>query len=673
MNLSEILKEVGNEGLFQILTLIALTMPKMPIQWSMTMMSFASYTPEWCCVPEDVTVDGNCETLAMPNSTVISYKSSYQHCDLNVTLCDHRIYLAPDGASTAVTEWDLVCDRNWIVSFLSSIQMGGVMVGSLVSGFMSELFGRKKVHFASIFLHAVCNVIAGFSNSWIMFAILRFSIGLCIGGFLVVHVPYALEFISARWRVIPASLPFSAIGASLLPLAAWSLPDWRWMHFVCALFCSPFLLAYFFLPESMRWLTVKGRVKEAAKVVETIAKINGRMDYEHEKCLKKIQAIAQKERELLEKGKKYTYLDVYRGWRMARLTLTQQFVWFTTSLVGYGIILGITNLAGNIYLNMFLVEVVEIPFIMVTCYFNNCIGRRLTALIYFSFATIAGLLALIFQLVPDLPNRETGITVMCICCRSFIAGAAAVFIVVSTEVYPTVIRTLGYGAANTAAKVGGVLAPFIINIETIPTIAYSVITATCFLCIVAVWSLEETKNLLMEDTLLKSSSRQSLTTSRSYSLDKTDAQPRIIIDFDTDLIHHKSYSEYDDDSEDDEEGTSQDTREVLVDENLPLLRQRFPMYKPDNSASEREVTLANSGFDAVDLQLPGGSTSGQEVLNVSHVVDYDLLRPGEGHFPSSVSSDSSNKGTQTRTQGEAVEDKSNSKSSALNPKFVREY
>ncbi|KAK0066692.1 solute carrier family 22 member 16 [Biomphalaria pfeifferi] len=685
MNLSDILREVGNEGLFQILTLVALTMPKMPIQWSMTMMSFASYVPSWCCVPDDVVVDGKCVTFSPDNASSIDYSSSYQQCDLNATVCSHRIYLDPDGASTAVTEWDLVCDKNWIVSGLSSLQMGGVMIGSLISGYLSELFGRKKVHFASILVHALLNVGAGFSNSWILFAVFRFLIGCCIGGYLVVHVPYALEFISPRWRVIPASLPFAAIGASLLPLAAWSLPDWRWMHFVCAIFCAPFLLAYFFLPESMRWLTVKGKVDEAAKVVETIARMNGKTNYEHEKCLQKIQKIAQKEKELKEKGKKYTYLDVYRGWSMARLTLTQQFVWFTTSLVGYGIILGITNLAGNIYVNMLLVEVVEIPFILVTCYFNNCIGRRLTALIYFSFATVAGLLALIFHLVPHLPNKETGITIMCICCRSFIAGAAAVFIVVSTEVYPTVIRTLGYGAANTAAKVGGVLAPFLINIETIPTVAYSVITVTCFFCIVAVWSLQETKNLIMEDTLHKSASRQSSLITSSQTTNKSDTSGRrisrakSIIDLDTDLIQHKNYSEYEDDSDEEKSEESVDRqlsqeKVVSVNEKLPLLRERFPMYKPN-----REEENVNAGIDNLGLESSANENKSESITVSSNVTntarsydkDSEVSSSRTGHHSVLVQTSFSTEQSEASKESNDIVRTPNT--SEDHKKFVREY
>lgn len=47
-------------------------------------------------------------------------------------------------------------------------------------------------------------------------------------------------------------------------------------------------VVFSFLPESMRWLTVKGKVEEAAKVVEQIARIN-KKEYDQDKCFKKIQ------------------------------------------------------------------------------------------------------------------------------------------------------------------------------------------------------------------------------------------------------------------------------------------------------------------------------------------------------------------------------------------------
>lgn len=107
MNLTDILKDIGNEGLFQIVALLTLVMAKLPIQWSMTIMSYAAYEPEWCCVPRGVQVDSTCEVdrlEASSNFSRLSFKSTYGRCDLNSTTCSRRVYLAEDGASTAVTE-----------------------------------------------------------------------------------------------------------------------------------------------------------------------------------------------------------------------------------------------------------------------------------------------------------------------------------------------------------------------------------------------------------------------------------------------------------------------------------------------------------------------------------------------------------------------------------------
>lgn len=108
MNLADILKDIGNEGQFQVIALLILAMPKMPIQWSMTIMSYAAYEPEWCCVPASAQVNSNCEELLRSpltnTSTVVSYRSSYRHCKLNSTLCARWLFLDKDNASTAVTE-----------------------------------------------------------------------------------------------------------------------------------------------------------------------------------------------------------------------------------------------------------------------------------------------------------------------------------------------------------------------------------------------------------------------------------------------------------------------------------------------------------------------------------------------------------------------------------------
>nr|KAG5691453.1 hypothetical protein BaRGS_017296 [Batillaria attramentaria] len=113
-----------------------------------------------------------------------------------------------------------------------------------------------------------------------------------------------------------------------------------------------------FIPESARWLAAKGRLEEAEAVVERVASVNGRP--KPNDTLSRLRAVAEEERQAGQ-GRRYTYLDVYRGWRMASTTLVLNCVWFSLTFSYYGISFGVSALSGNVFLNIFLMTLVEIP------------------------------------------------------------------------------------------------------------------------------------------------------------------------------------------------------------------------------------------------------------------------------------------------------------------------
>ncbi|GFS17973.1 solute carrier family 22 member 21 [Elysia marginata] len=203
--------------------------------------------------------------------------------------------------------------------------MGGLCVGACLAGQLGDALGRKKTIYLFVLEHSVFNILAAFSPSWQLFAVCRFFIGLGIGGILVVSFTYGMEFLPTRWRPMCACLPSWAMGVSMFALTAWLLEDWAQLHLICGLCGLPALFGYFFVPESLRYLTVKGRLHEAEGVIARIAKTNGKalppMTSEV------LQAVAENEKKTRANEAQYTYLDIFANRNTTKITLILCFEW----------------------------------------------------------------------------------------------------------------------------------------------------------------------------------------------------------------------------------------------------------------------------------------------------------------------------------------------------------
>ena len=141
-------------------------------------------------------------------------------------------------------QWDLVCDKSWIRPAVTSIQMGGVLVGAFVGGQSADTIGRRYTLYVSLLLHGIANVVAAYSVTWQMFAVLRFVLGFMIGSMLVVSYTYAMEFIGVKERSVVSSIPNWVVGVALFALTAWRLENWSQLHLVCAALHVVFLVGF---------------------------------------------------------------------------------------------------------------------------------------------------------------------------------------------------------------------------------------------------------------------------------------------------------------------------------------------------------------------------------------------------------------------------------------------
>lgn len=161
--------------------------------------------------------------------------------------------------------------QEWIVSSM----MLGAALGALAAGRLSYGLGRKKalVFSAALFVvGALCCVLA---HSVAVLIIARAILGLAIGIASFVAPLYISEvaddqrrggLISVYQLMITIGILLAFISDALFSYSG----SWRWMLGIVAVPGAVFLAGSLFLPESPRWLMLRGRDREALETLSTL-------------------------------------------------------------------------------------------------------------------------------------------------------------------------------------------------------------------------------------------------------------------------------------------------------------------------------------------------------------------------------------------------------------------
>ena len=155
-----------------------------------------------------------------------------------------------------------------------------ILVGSIFWGEFADRFGRRITYFASNSLIAGAGFLSGAAPSlpWLIF--FRSVVGFGIGGAFVPFDQLA-EFLPAshRGKFLIWIFYFWVLGSLFVAGTAWaslSALGWRFLAYMTALPVAIITaVSMIYLPESPRWLLMKGRVEEATKVVRDAAAVNG--------------------------------------------------------------------------------------------------------------------------------------------------------------------------------------------------------------------------------------------------------------------------------------------------------------------------------------------------------------------------------------------------------------
>jgi len=171
----------------------------------------------------------------------------------------------------------------------------GCLAGSVISGWLSDRFGRKKLLILSAVFFIIASIGTGASGSFVAFVLFRILGGVGIGLASNLSPMYIAEVTpgNVRGRFVSLNQLTIVIGILAAQFINWRIaeavpsgatPDeilnswngqmgWRWMFYACTAPAVVFFMLMWFVPESPRWLAK--RSSGQGKALKVLTKIGG--------------------------------------------------------------------------------------------------------------------------------------------------------------------------------------------------------------------------------------------------------------------------------------------------------------------------------------------------------------------------------------------------------------
>ena len=404
---------------------------------------------------------------------------------------------------------------------LDEIQVGwfvgcaliGSIIGVLMAGKLSDRWGRKVTMLVAAVFFSVSGIACAFVGSFEQLVVARILGGIGIGVVSIVSPLYISEVSIAQYRgrlvsLYQLAVTIGFLGAYLTNFQLLHFSQsgavlntgwmnlvfvsevWRGMLGFCSLPAILFFCIIFFIPESPRWLILKGRDERAVGIFRKIYLSEVEVDTQLQDTKSVVQSETKSDwKFLLQPG---IFKAVLIG---AAIAILGQFMGVNAVLYYGPTIFEEAGLSGGDALfSQVLVGIVNVVTTVIAVFNIDKVGRK--KLVYYGVSGMVLSLLLIgfyfhFSESMGLPNSFLLFFFLfyVFCCA--ISISAVIFVLLS-EMYPTRIRGMAMSIAGFALWIGtylvGQLTPWMLQNLT-PTGTFLLFALMCVPYMLIVWKL----------------------------------------------------------------------------------------------------------------------------------------------------------------------------------------